>query len=109
MVEPLVNPPRPFIPVGWHYLHNAFPLLRDKVIGPVVGHHLDLGLLVLDRLLVTMSLVVTSERVHAQGTTAHLQCHGKHAEPRESIRSQVMDLQVETLQNLARKIFTGKP
>ena len=92
MVEPVVDPPRPFIPVSWHDLHSAFHLLWDKVIGPIVGHHLDLGLLVLDCLLVKMSLLVASKRVHAQSITAHLQCHGKHAEPHKSIRSQVMDL-----------------
>ena len=100
MAEPVVGPPRPFIPVSWHDLYSAFRLLRDKVIGPVVGHHLDLGLLVLDCLLVKMSLVIASERVHAQG---------EHAEPCESIRGQLMDLQVEALQNLAHKIFAGKP
>ena len=65
-----------------------------------MGHNFDLGLLVLDCLLVKMSLVIASERVHAQD---------KHAEPCESIRGQLMDLQVEALQNLAHKIFAGKP
>ena len=86
MVKPVVGPPWPFIPVSWHDLHSAFRLLRDKVIGPVVGHHLDLCLLVLDCLLAKMSLVVASELVHAQGAPAHLEFHGEHAEPRESVR-----------------------
>jgi hypothetical protein len=107
VVEPVVGLARPLIPVSWHDLHSAFCLFWDKVIGPTVGHHFDLGLLILDCFLVKMSLVVASKRVHAQGAPAHLECHGEHAEPSESIRSQVMNLQVEALQNFAHKIFTG--
>jgi hypothetical protein len=62
--------------VSWHALHSAFCLFWDKVIGPIVGHHFDLGLLILDCFLVKMSLVVASKRVHAQGAPAHLVCHG---------------------------------
>ena len=74
-----------------------------------MGHHLDLGLLVLDCFLVKMSLIVASKRVHAQGTATHLECHGEHVERSESIRSQVMNIQVEALQNFTHKIFIGEP
>jgi hypothetical protein len=51
-----------------------------------MGHHRDLGLLILDHLLVQMGLVVPSESIHAQGAPRHLERHGEYVE------SQVMDL-----------------
>ena len=41
-----------------------------------MGHHLDLGLLILNHLLVQMGLVVATESIHAQGTPRHLERHG---------------------------------
>ena len=92
VIEPVVGPPWPFIPISWHYLNGAFCLLWNKIVGPIVGHHLNLGPLILDHLLLQMGLIVASESIYAQGTPRHLERHGKHAQPCEGIWSQVMNL-----------------
>ena len=84
MIEPVVGPARPFILISWHYLNGAFCFLRNEIIGPIVGHHLGLGLLILDHFLVQMGLVAN--------TPSHLECHSEYAQPCEGVGSQVMDL-----------------
>jgi hypothetical protein len=73
-------------------LHGALYLFWNKIVGPIVGHHLGLGLLILDHFLVQMGLIVVSESIHTQSTPRHLERHGEYAQLRKSIGSQVMDL-----------------
>ena len=97
MVEPVIGLSRPLVPISRQNLHGAFCLLWNKIVGPIVGHHLNLGPLILDHLLLQMGLIVASESIYAQGTPRHLQCHSEYAHPCKSIGGQVIDLSVETL------------
>ena len=56
-----------------------FVFFWNEIIGPIVGHHLGLGLLILDHFLVQMGLIVLRECIHAQGAPRRLEHHGKYA------------------------------
>jgi hypothetical protein len=84
-------------------LRGVFHHFWDEIVGPIVGHHLNLGLFILDRFLVKMSLIAVSEHVYAQGTPTILSAIANTSSHAKALGGQVMDLQVEALQNLPMK------
>lgn len=72
-----------------------------------MSNHLSLRSLVFDLFLVQLCLVITIKSLNAQGTAIHLESHCVNTEPRERIRSKLVNLQVEPLQNFTKKILAG--
>lgn len=81
VIQPMLAPAKPLVPIGGHYRNGPFGLLGDEIVRPKMANHFNPRPPISVRLPMKVCLVIASEDIGAWGTSRHFKCHHKNTHP----------------------------